>query len=152
VAVVVAVDGDDAAEDEEVRNRTTETGPESIPSTRLGIRTGVTQEPVSRINPEENYEYQETDPDNQQPNTERSFHGITPDLSVCTVMPEGSLTSTLNQQSNPLTITGDQEITRKAPAHKARVDGRTDANAEEPGLGQAARYRRPMAAHNDAQK
>jgi hypothetical protein len=126
VAVVVAVDGDDAAEDEEVRNRTTETGPESIPSTRLGIRTGVTQEPVSRINPEENYEYQETD--------------------------EGSLSSTLNQQSNRLTITGDQEITRKAPAHKARVDGPTDANAEEPGLGQAARYRRPMAAHNDAPK
>ena len=47
VAIVVAVDGDDAAEDEEVRNRTTEARPESVPGTGLGIRTGVTQEPVS---------------------------------------------------------------------------------------------------------
>ena len=47
VTVVVAVDGDDATEDEEVRNRATEPRPESIPRARLGIGTGVTQEPVS---------------------------------------------------------------------------------------------------------
>jgi hypothetical protein len=47
MAIVVAVDRDDAAEYQEIRDRTTEAGPESIPRTGLGIRTGVTQEPVS---------------------------------------------------------------------------------------------------------
>jgi hypothetical protein len=61
VAIVVAVDGDDAAKDEKIRNRTTETRPEPVPSSCLGIRTCVTQEPMSRISPEDNDNYQETD-------------------------------------------------------------------------------------------
>jgi hypothetical protein len=81
VAIVVAVDGDDAAKDEEVRNRTTEAGPEPVPGSRLGIRTGVAQEPVRRVSPEDNDEYQEGDY-GEQPNNETSFHGITPDLSL----------------------------------------------------------------------
>jgi hypothetical protein len=85
VAIVVTVDGDDAAEDQEVRNRTTKARPESIPSSRLGVRTRVAQEPVGRVSPEDNYEYQETDYDEQQSNSEPSFHGMTPDLSAFTV-------------------------------------------------------------------
>jgi hypothetical protein len=57
VAIVVAVDGDDAAKDEKVRNRTTEPRPEPVPGSRLGIRTGVAQEPMSRVSPEDNDEY-----------------------------------------------------------------------------------------------
>jgi hypothetical protein len=57
----MAVDGDDAAQDEKIRNRTTETRPEPVPGSRLGIRTCVAQEPMSRISPEDNDDYQEAD-------------------------------------------------------------------------------------------
>jgi len=63
VTIVVAVDRDDAAKDEEVRNRTAKARPESIPGTRFGIGTGVAQEPMSRVGPEDNYDYQEADCD-----------------------------------------------------------------------------------------
>jgi len=53
MTIVVAIDGDETSEDEEVGNRATEAGPESIPSTRLGVGTGVAQKPVGRISPED---------------------------------------------------------------------------------------------------
>jgi hypothetical protein len=81
VAIVVAIDGDEAAQDEEVRNRATEAGPEPVPGSRLVIRTGVPQKPVGRVNPEDRYEYEEADED-EQPNSETTFHGVTPHLSL----------------------------------------------------------------------
>src|ERR1700677_4130075 len=80
MAIVVAVHGDEAAQDEEVRNRATEAGPESVPGSRLSIRTGVAQKPGRRVTQADRYDYEESD-ENEQPNGETPFHGVTPDLS-----------------------------------------------------------------------
>jgi hypothetical protein len=80
VAVVVSVDGDDAAQDQEVRDRATETGPESVPRSRFGVRSGVSEEPMSRVRPEDDHDNDDTDDDEQRSNSKSSFHGFTPDL------------------------------------------------------------------------
>src|ERR1700683_617413 len=81
VAVVVPVDGDDAAKNEKIGNRSTKTRPDPIPGARLGIRARVVQEPMRGISPKENDKYGAADNDEQQPGEESSFHVFTPDLS-----------------------------------------------------------------------
>jgi hypothetical protein len=113
VAIVVSVDGDEAAKDEEVGNRATEARPESVPGSRLGIGTGVPQKPVGRVSPEDGYEYKESNEDDQT-NSETPFHGVTPDLSLSPCRSRKHFVTRMNRQLRCLVTPGiKRSITRE---------------------------------------
>src|SRR5271157_4559186 len=86
MTIVVAVDGDEAAQDQEVGNRTPEAGPEPVPGPGLGISTGVPQEPMGRVSPVDDYENHETGdghrPDGDGPSHPTSRHRTTRERSI----------------------------------------------------------------------